>query len=335
MNHLQRMLLAFASIALVGLIPLFVTDPAVLDLAVLTGYYLLLSASWNLLAGFSGQYSFAHVSLAVVGAYASVFLTNSGHVPALWTIPLAGLATAITGVALGMVCLRTRGIYLSLITFAFAGAFVVWVTGDYTLTGGDNGLISTIFFQGTSRGPFVWLAFGLVIVYFAAQSFIVRSRLGLFAMALRDDEDVAEGLGVKTRQVRVLVFGYTAFWAGVAGSLYAGYEGIVTPSMGALTEMGLVLSMVIVGGIGHRFGPIVGTVILQAIAYEVRDFGQEYTILIFSSIVVAVMLIARDGIVGLCERLLARVRPARARWSSPRLSQAAGVGSTTETEQEH
>ncbi|MFI5386902.1 MAG: branched-chain amino acid ABC transporter permease [Fimbriimonadales bacterium] len=296
-------------------VPLFVSDPGLQDLAVLSAYYLLLAGGWNLLAGFSGQFSFAHAALAAVGAYGTVLLEVKWNVPVAATLPLAGLGTALIGAALGTILLRVRGVYLSLVSFAFAGAFSAWLYGAFDFTGGGRGHTTGILFSGVDQSPYVWLGLGLVIAYFVSQALLLNSRWGLYLLAVRDREEVAEGLGVRSRQVKVVAFAFSSFWAGVAGSLYAAYEGIVAPSIGNLLTMGLILAMVVVGGMGRRFGPLLGVLVLQVISYWVRGYGAQYTLLIFAALVLGVMLFSRDGLLALAEPVVRRYRP-RERWLS-------------------
>nr|MDA8218862.1 branched-chain amino acid ABC transporter permease [Dehalococcoidales bacterium] len=301
-------------IVLGAIVPLFVSTPSVVDLAVLSGYYLLLAGSWNLLAGFTGQLSFAHAGLAAVGGYVAVAVTAGLKLPVALSLPVAGLAAAIIGLGLGFVSLRVRGTQLSLITFGFAGALTVWLAGASSLTGGTSGHSAGLLFGGIDRRPYAWLALALVALYFILQSVILASRWGLWLVAVRDNQPVAEGLGVRTLVVQVVVFSYTAFWAGLAGSLYAGYEGIVAPSIANLGEMALILAMVVVGGMGRRLGPVAGVLVLQLIAYEVRGSAAQYTLLITSVITLAVVFFAKDGLVGAAESALRPWRKRRTRW---------------------
>jgi branched-chain amino acid transport system permease protein len=294
-------------------VPLFVSDPGLQDLAILSAYYLLLAGGWNLLAGFTGQFSFAQAALAAVGAYSTVLLETEWNVPVAATLPLAGLLTALVGALLGAILLRVRGVYLSLVSFAFAGAFSAWLYGAFDFTGGGRGHTTGILFPGLDQSPYVWLGLGLVVAYFVSQALLLNSRWGLHLVAVRDREEVAEGLGVRSRQVKVGAFAFSSFWAGVAGSLYAAYEGIVAPSIGNLLTMGLILAMVVVGGMGRRFGPLVGVLLLQSISYWVRGFGAQYTLLIFAALVLGVMLFSRDGLLALGESIVMRWRPS-SRW---------------------
>jgi branched-chain amino acid transport system permease protein len=302
----RGVLLAAGLAGLGAAVPLLVSAPPLLDLAVLTAYYGLLAGSWNLLAGFTGQFSFAHLGLAAVGAYSSALLTHAYGVPVAATLPLAGLMAAVIGAVLGLVSLRVRGVQLPLITFAFSGVFGAWLTGAASITGGARGQPTVRMFSGVDYTPYVWLGLALVVLYYLAQWLILDGRLGLFARAVRENERVAEGLGVRSFVVKLVMFAYTAFWAGVSGSLYAAYVGIIAPSMLHLSEMAQVVAMVVVGGMGRPLAPLAGVVLLRVADHWVRSFGEQYTLLITAGITLLVVLISRDGLVGMLERVLGR-----------------------------
>lgn len=285
------------------------------DFAVLSFYWLLLAASWNLLAGFGGQFSFAHLALALSGGYISVFFEHKLAIWPLLTLPLAGVSTALIGFGLGLVSLRVRGVYLSLITFGFAGALLVWATADWERTRGYAGLNSDIIFTGIDSRPFLWLGLALVTAYFACQSQLLASGFGLQTMAVRDREAVAEGLGVRTARVKVAMFTYTAFWAGVAGSYYAGYVGIVSPSVGQLIWMGWIIAMVVVGGLGTSLGPIAGVILVRFFDFQIRSMGTQYETLMIASLLIVFMLFVPNGFVGLAASARARLGRPHRRWS--------------------
>lgn len=312
-RQLGASVLAFALLALT---PLLVGSASWLDLAVMSGYYLLLAGSWNLLAGFTGQYSFAHLGLAAAGAYASAFFNQYLGIPVVWTLPLAGLVAGVAGLGLGFVSLRVKGVALPLITFGFAGAFEVWLKAARDVTQGTNGLFTTPLFAGTELAPYVWLVLGLCLAYYLAQAWLLTGRWGLYLTAVRDNETIAEGLGVNTFRAKLFSFTYTAIWAGIAGAFYAAYQGIIAPAMMDLTEMGLVVVMVVVGGMGRPFGAILGVIIIQLIGYWTRGYGGEYTLLIVAALSLPIVLLTRHGVAGsvatLARRYLGR---GAARWA--------------------
>lgn len=319
---------ALAYLALIVLaagVAVFLRDPVLLDTAVTFLYFLLLSASWNLLAGYAGQMSFAHLSFAMAGGYVTAYLADRYWISPLIVMPFAGLFTALLGLLIGAVTLRFRDIFLAIATFAFAGAFQTWSIATSGITGGMNGMPAPPLFDVMDQTLYcVWLGIGLVVLFYGLQWAFLSSRWGLLARAVRDREDVARGLGVRATFVKVAICSYVAFWAGIAGSYYGGYVGLVTPTMGLLANMGLVLAMVVVGGIGTVAGPILGTIVFRVIDYYTRGYGGEYTVLVFAVLMLVMMLVARDGITGIVDRAKARLFGRRQRWAAT--IPAAGVG---------
>lgn len=304
-------------VAVVALVAIFLRQPVLLDSAVTFLYFLLLAASWNLMAGYAGQMSFAHMSFAVIGGYFTAYYADLYELSPLWLMPVAGIVTALLGTLIGAVTLRFRDIFLAIATFAFAGAFQTWSIATSSVTGGMNGMPAPPLFDVMDQTLYcVWLGLGLVVVFYALQWAILSSRWGMFARAVRDREDVARGLGVHTTLVKVAICAYVAFWAGIAGSFYGSYVGLVTPSMGLLANMGLVLAMVVVGGMGTVIGPILGTLLFRFIDFYTRGYGGEYTVLIFALLMLVMMLLARDGITGIIERITARLFGRKQRWAT-------------------
>ncbi len=312
-RHLLQCVAIFLPLALV---PLLVSSQPWLDLAIMTGYYLMLAGSWNLLAGFTGQYSFAHLGLAALGAYASALLNSKLGVPVIWTFPLAGLIAGVAGLGLGVVSLRVKGVALPLITFGFAGAFGVWLKAARDITQGSNGLFTNPLFSGNQLQPYLWVALALCLLYFVLQTLILSSRWGLYLTAVRDNEAIAEGVGVNTFIAKLAAFSYTAVWAGVAGAFYASYQGIISPVMMDLSEMGLVVVMVVVGGMGRPLAVVAGVILIQLLSYWTRGFGGQYTLIITAGISLPIVLFTRDGLVGLiAEWIGGRFGSRRSRWA--------------------
>lgn len=315
----RRAAIGFAALLLIcGAVAAGLHDPVLLDAAVSLIYFLLLSASWNLMAGYAGQMSFAHVSFAVIGGYVTASCADRWGVPPLLAMPLAGLVTAVLGLLLGLVTLKFRDVFLAIATFAFAGAFQAWAVATSSVTGGINGMpAAPLFDMEDQTRACVWLGLALVVLFYALQWAILTSRWGLFLRAVRDREAVALGLGLRTVLVKVAVCSYVACWAGIAGGYYGGYVGLVTPSMGLLSNMGLVLAMVVVGGMGRVAGPLLGVLLFRFIDYFTRGYAGEYTVLIFATLMLAMMMLARDGLTGLADRAAARLFARPQRWTEP------------------
>lgn len=298
-----------AGLALVGL------APSLGDVIIVSAYYLLLAGSWNMLAGFAGQFSFAHVGLAAAGAYAAGWVTLSLGLPVWVAFVVSPCVAALAGFALGLVSLRVRGAQLPLITFAFAGAFAVFLSAASEITGGSMGMQIPRLVEGRSRDVFLLVAGVAVGLYFVLQQWLLDGSLGLQMQAVRDNEEVAAGSGVNVTRVKVLAFTVTAAVAGFAGSFYASYVGVLAPSILSINEMGMVVAMVVVGGMGYRLGPLLGVVVLRTAEHIVRGVAAEYTTLVIAGISLLVVLYFREGLAHALALAWRRLRTPQSRWA--------------------
>lgn len=271
--------------------------PILADLLILSAYYLLLAGSWNLLAGFAGQYSFAHVGLAAAGAYGTAALVNWAGLSGWSAFLIIPILTAVLGGVLGLVALRVRGVQLPLITFAFAGAFAVFLAAAADITGGSMGMQLPKLVAGFDRSPYLILAGLLIGLFFLIQNLVLDGRLGLLMQSVRDDEEVARGMGVDIFRVKITAFVITAALAGLAGAFYANYVGVLAPTMLSMSEMGMVVAMAVIGGLGHRYGALVGVLVIRTLEHFVRGFGAEYTLVIITGVALIVVLFFREGII--------------------------------------
>jgi hypothetical protein len=169
-------------------------------------YYTILAASWNLLAGFTGQFSLAHHAFAAIGAYTSGLLIRYYGVPIWVSIPSGVIMAALFGFALGRMVLSMRAIYLAIATWAFAETIHILLTAAYPITRGELGLNVPPLFRNLDPKAYYVLFAGLTLVSVTIMYGIVKSRIGYFMRAIRDDDLRAESLGVDTTRVKVFVF---------------------------------------------------------------------------------------------------------------------------------
>src|SRR5437867_7458734 len=283
-------------------------------------YYVILAIGWNLLAGYTGQFSLAHHTFAGLGGYTSALLILYWKVPILVGIAAGIVVAALVGWGLGTLCLRMRAVYLALTTWAFAESIRLLVTVEYQITRGDLGLRTKLLFD-TPRPTlyyFVFLALALASGLAAWQ--IVHSRVGAYMRAIRDDEEAAATMGVDTFKWKRFVFAVSAVFAAVAGGFQAHYVGLLSPTPMKFNEMAMIVVMVIVGGLRTFAGPILGAVFIEVLSEALRAWG-EVRMVLFALLVI---LIARGypaGLVGigraLGRRLAARI-PALAAATSGR-----------------
>jgi len=274
----------------------------VLHVLITSMYYTILAASWNLLAGFTGQFSLAHQAFAAIGAYTSGLLMVRYDVP-MWASIACGIAAAgVLGLALGRMVLRMRAIYLAIATWAFAETVHIVLTAGYAITRGELGLSVPPLFPDLNVRSYYYVFMALTLATLAAMYAIVRSRLGLFMRAIRDDELRAATLGVNTTRVKVLVFTVTSAFAGLAGAFYAHYVIVLSPQIADFSEMAKLIIMVVVGGLGSFLGPLITVAPIQSLHLYLAKYG-EWDMVIYAFAVIVLMRAQIGGVAALIRRL--------------------------------
>lgn len=283
-------------------------------------YYVILAIGWNLLAGYTGQFSLAHHTFAGIGAYTSALLVHHARVPLLVGIVAGVVVAAAVGWGLGTLCLRMRAIYLALATWAFAESVRLFITVEYQITRGDLGLATPLLFDTPRPTPYYYLFLALALGAILAAWQIVHSRVGTYMRAIRDDEEAAAAMGVDTFKWKRFVFAASAVFAAVAGGFQGHYVGLLSPTPMRFNEMAMVVIMVIVGGLRTFPGPILGAVFIEGLSELLRAWG-EVRMVLFALLVIVVARGYPAGVVGIfraaAERLAARV-PALAPVLAPR-----------------
>ena len=271
-------------------------------------YYVILAASWNVLAGFTGRFSLAHQAFAAIGAYTSGLLATRYDLPLWATIPAAVLAAILLGFLLGRLVLRMRAVYLAIATWAFAETIHILLTAGYAITRGELGLTVPPVFSDMDPRSYLYLFIGLGVVCVLGLHAFVRSPLGYFMRAIRDDELRAQSLGVDTVRVKTLVFTVTSGVAGLAGAFYGHYVVVLSPQIADFSEMAKIIVMVVVGGFGSFAGPLVGAPPVQILNSYLAKYG-EWDMVIFAVVVIGFMRFNPGGLVDLLRAGWRRVRP--------------------------
>ena len=290
---------SLAVVAALAVVPAFVGSPYWLGVLIVSVYFALLALGWNLLAGFTGQFSLAPAAFAMLGAYTTALLDYHWKVPLALGIPAAIASTALLGWLLGRVVLRLKGPYLALTTLSFAEIARVVIGNSYVFTRGDQGLNVPALFH--SRVGYYYLFLGVLLAVLAGLYFLMRGRAGRFWLAIRDDEIGAESRGIDVVRYKTLAFALSCAICGLAGSLYGTFSQLVSPELGLLLQTGLVISMVVVGGMGSLTGPIVGALIVYVASEWLREVG-NIQMIVFSLAVILFARFLRTGLWGLAAR---------------------------------
>lgn len=257
----------------------------------------------NFIYGYAGYVSFAQSAFMGIGAYTSVLLTMNHNVPFFISLLCAGLLSSLFGLLLGIPGLKLRGHYLTIITIGF-GIIAQLVMMNWTsLTNGVNGIRNIPF---PSFGPFKIAGyknnFYLILIILALFSFISfrleKSKIGRALMSIREDELSAGACGVNVKFYKVLAFMLSAFYAGIAGCLYAHLLNYISPDTFSYDQSIVIFTMVLSGGAGSVLGPIIGAVSLTFIPEWLRFF-KNYYMAIYGVGIVLLMLFMPNGIVGL------------------------------------
>ena len=291
---------------ILALVPLFARDYMV-HVLVQCLYYTILAASWNLLAGMTGQFSLAHQSFAAIGGYTTGLLIRYFETPLWLSIPAGMLLSAALGYLLGRIVLRMRAIYLAIATWAFAETFHILLTAAYPITRGELGLSVPSLYGHLWPTPYYYTFLALAAVTILGMYLLVRSPIGYFMRAIRDDELRAETLGVDTTRVKVLVFTLTSAIAGLAGAFYAHYDVVLSPQRADFSVMATLIIMVVVGGLGSFAGPLIAAAPIHFTLTFLQKYG-EWDMVVFALLVIALMRSYMGGLAALLAEAYQKLR---------------------------
>ena len=265
-------------------------------------FYVIMAVSWNLLGGYTGQFSLAHHTFGMIGAYTSTLLMAKAGAPFWLSVPAAIVLTGILSLILGIVCLRVAGLYLALITWAFAEVVRNYFRLHYAFTGGDRGLDSPLLFGTLQPTPYYYFFLGLTVFSIALIAVLMRSRIGYYLRAIRDDAIAARSMGVNVVRYKVLAFIVASVIAGMAGAFYGHSIGLISPVMGDFNEMAMIIIFVVIGGMRTQTGPVVGAIAVR-ITMELLRGQSEIRIILLSALVIIIMRFFNGGLMDLVRRV--------------------------------
>lgn len=290
-------------VLLVGILILpFMLRDYFIDVAVLVGIYMILALGLNVVVGFAGLLNLGFVAFYAIGAYTYALLNIHAGIGFWPALPLAVGLSAAAGFLLAVPALRLRGDYLAIVTLGFGEITRLILNNWDSLTRGPNGL------SGIEPPSILSVSFGtlthyyyLVLVFVLITFFVTRrvyaSRIGRAWVAIREDEIAASVMGIHTTMYKLYAFAFGAFWAGLAGAVFAGKMQFISPESFTFMESVLILCMVILGGIGSIAGVIIGSVILVLLPEILREV-QLYRMLLLGAGLVLLMVFRPQGLFG-------------------------------------
>jgi branched-chain amino acid transport system permease protein len=276
-----------------------------ISLATVVGINIILALGLNMITGFCGQISLGHAAFYGVGAYTCALLAKAGT-PLPLAIAAGMISAGAVGLVVGLASMRVRHDFLAITTMG-VGFLFLGIVRQQEILGGELG-ISGIPSPGLGKIGYLVLILLIVALFTAFSLWIKRSWMGFAFDAVADDEDTARVMSVDVGAYKLVAFAMGTAMAGVAGGLYTYFARFLMPDdFGFITSIS-VLSMVAVGGIGSVFGVIVATIILTLMP-EFFRFISDYKLLVYGTLLFAVMRFAPEGLAGLARSLVKRFKP--------------------------
>lgn len=309
-NIPMRWILGLAAIWIVELTMISEMDRYVYSIVMYSGINIILAVSLNLVNGFTGQFSMGHAGFMAVGAYtsASISLAVQASFPGLFEsasglvllggLLIGGLLAACVGYIVGLPSLRLKGDYLAIVTLGF-GEIIRVILLNLDFLGGARGLPGI-----PQLATFGWVFTFVIVTIFAAVR-LVRSEYGRELLAVREDEIAAEAMGVNTTRAKVRAFVIAAFFAGVAGGLFAHFLQYLNPSIFDFNRSFEAIIMVVLGGMGSITGSVVAGALLTFIREALRPLQEitkvDFRMIIYALVLIIFMLTRPRGLLGSLE----------------------------------
>ncbi|MBL1273286.1 MAG: branched-chain amino acid transport system permease protein [Marinobacter maritimus] len=315
--------LIFLAIVVFAL-PLFISNPFHYGLATQIALIAGAVVGLNLLVGFAGQISLGHAGFFGIGAYFSAIMTSNYGWSAIPALIVGAVGVAIIAWAVGRPILRLKGHYLSMATLAVGFIIAIILNNERAITGGPDGMPVPAFdvfgwelspfgqyslFGMDISGDLAWYLFAGIVLLAAvwlAQN-LIDSPIGRALRSVHGSEVAASVVGVNTAKYKSLVFVISAVYASVMGALYGHFQGFITPSVASFDFSILLITMVVLGGMGSTIGVIIGAVVLELLPQLLADF-QEMEMVLFGLILMLTMIFMPKGLLPTAANLLAKRR---------------------------
>ena len=289
-----------------ALLPVLLPHPFVLTIATQAAIWALLAASWDLLSGYTGQISFGHAGFFALGAYAAAAATKHADVSPWLGLLIGAAIAAAVGLLTGFPALRLRGHYLALVTLGLAEIIRLVAQNWMALTGGPFGIHDFRSFPGLPADAIAHrqAMYGVVVAIVAVSIAVMyllceRTDAGRAFRAIREDEVLAQTLGIDTTRYKLLAFAVSSGFAGLAGGLYAYYVQLVSPSVASAATTSLVIGMAVFGGLGTLWGPVLGALLLYGLYEGLRFVGVVYNLVAVGLVIMVFVIYFPRGLAGI------------------------------------
>jgi branched-chain amino acid transport system permease protein len=287
---------------LVLTLPLWLKNEYMMHVAISIGIYIILALSLNTIVGYAGQFALGHAAFYGIGAYTTALLLLNTDLSFWVVLPIAGICTGLFGFILGSPVIRLKGDYLGIVTLGFGEIIRLIFVNWTSLTRGPMGLPGIrspeIFgYSFSSTTDFYYLLLVLVAVSVLVIGRIVHSGVGLNLLTVREDEIVAESIGIRPTKYKLMAFTVGALFAGIAGAFYATYISFISPDSFLYVDSVTILAMVVLGGLASVPGSILGAVVL-VITPELLRFASDYRMMMLGLAIVLMMVFKPAGFWG-------------------------------------
>jgi len=289
--------------ALVVALPFMAGSNYIIRVGITAGIYIILSLGLNIVVGYCGLLDLGYVAFYALGAYVYAFLASPHfgvHWPWFAVLPISIMVPAIFGVLLGIPVLRLRGDYLAIVTLGFGEIIRLFLNNLDRVTNGPKGIanldkVNLFGFQFSTPTRYYYLVFFFVLLGIVAIRRLGRSRIGRAWGAIREDQEAAKAIGLNTHSLKLRAFAMGASFAGIAGILFAGFQGFVSPESFTFGESVIIFCMITLGGMGSIPGAILGSIILVLLPEVLRPIA-DYRMLFYGLLLVLVMTQRPQGL---------------------------------------
>ena len=261
-----------------------------------------LGQSWNLLGGFTGQVSFGHAAFFGVGAYAGGLLAFHFDASTWYGMILGPLMAMAVAVPMGLICFRLRGSYFALSMLALAELLRLIATNWISFT---NGSVGILIVPTAGKVFYYYLALALAALSFYVIRGVVQSKWGFYFVAIREDQEAAESMGIDTTKYKLISLLISAFFTGLTGAFYMNYMAFIDPSVVfALTDVSIMMILVVMlGGAGTFYGPAIGAVIMVIFSEVFRIYFGSANLLVLGVLIVLIIIFIPNGLMDIQEYL--------------------------------